>query len=143
MFPMDIPNKLTYSPTFNQQIIEMTTHWFYWSIKTRTHNFFSLLHAYLILSHILQTYYSVYSFAVDFKFKNSKRYQEFKESNISLVYSSSSAIGWTTTDKIYISYIRWYAHIPYCLVVRIPGSHPGGPGSIPGMGIFLIILKDA
>ena len=24
--------------------------------------------------------------------------------------------------------------IPYCLVVRIPGSHPGGPGSIPGMG---------
>ena len=24
---------------------------------------------------------------------------------------------------------------PYCLVVRIPGSHPGGPGSIPGMGI--------
>ncbi len=25
-------------------------------------------------------------------------------------------------------------YIPYCLVVRIPGSHPGGPGSIPGMG---------
>lgn len=24
--------------------------------------------------------------------------------------------------------------VPYCLVVRIPGSHPGGPGSIPGMG---------
>ena len=24
---------------------------------------------------------------------------------------------------------------PYCLVVRIPGSHPGGPGSIPGMGV--------
>ena len=24
--------------------------------------------------------------------------------------------------------------IPYCLVVRISGSHPGGPGSIPGMG---------
>ena len=27
-------------------------------------------------------------------------------------------------------------NIPYCLVVRIPGSHPGGPGSIPGMGKF-------
>ena len=24
----------------------------------------------------------------------------------------------------------------YGLVVRIPGSHPGGPGSIPGNGIF-------
>ena len=22
-------------------------------------------------------------------------------------------------------------------MVRIPGSHPGGPGSIPGCGIFL------
>ena len=26
-------------------------------------------------------------------------------------------------------------HIPYCLVVRISGFHPEGPGSIPGMGI--------
>ena len=26
--------------------------------------------------------------------------------------------------------------IRYGLVVRIPGSHPGGPGSIPGNGIF-------
>ena len=24
--------------------------------------------------------------------------------------------------------------IPYGLAVRIPGSHPGGPGSTPGMG---------
>ena len=24
--------------------------------------------------------------------------------------------------------------IPYCLAVRIPGFHPGGPGSTPGMG---------
>ena len=24
--------------------------------------------------------------------------------------------------------------IRHCLVVRIPGSHPGGPGSIPGVG---------
>ena len=28
-------------------------------------------------------------------------------------------------------------HVRYGLVVRIPGSHPGGPGSIPGNGIFL------
>ena len=26
------------------------------------------------------------------------------------------------------------ACIPYGLVVRIPGFHPGGPGSIPGVG---------
>ena len=24
--------------------------------------------------------------------------------------------------------------IRHCLVARIPGSHPGGPGSIPGVG---------
>ena len=24
--------------------------------------------------------------------------------------------------------------LPYGLVVRIPGFHPGGPGSIPGVG---------
>ena len=30
-----------------------------------------------------------------------------------------------------------FSSIRYGLVVRIPGSHPGGPGSIPGNGIFL------
>ena len=28
--------------------------------------------------------------------------------------------------------------LPYGLVVRIPGFHPGGPGSIPGVGTFLL-----
>ena len=28
-----------------------------------------------------------------------------------------------------------YLHLPFGLVVRIPGFHPGGPGSIPGVGI--------
>ena len=37
--------------------------------------------------------------------------------------------------------------IPYGLAVRIPGFHPGGPGSTPGMGtaasffFFLFLLK--
>ena len=32
--------------------------------------------------------------------------------------------------------------IRYGLVVRIPGSHPGGPGSIPGVGNLLAaVLK--
>ena len=37
--------------------------------------------------------------------------------------------------------------LPYGLAVRIPGFHPGGPGSTPGMGtqtffffLFLILL---
>ena len=30
---------------------------------------------------------------------------------------------------------------PGGLVVRIRGSHPSGPGSIPGLGTFLISLK--
>ena len=32
--------------------------------------------------------------------------------------------------------------IPYCLVVRISGFHPEGPGSIPGMGnLFNFLIK--
>ena len=30
--------------------------------------------------------------------------------------------------------------IPYGLAVRIPGFHPGGPGSTPGMGTHNIFL---
>ena len=29
-------------------------------------------------------------------------------------------------------------YIPFGLVVRIPGFHPDGPGSTPGMGIFFL-----
>ena len=33
---------------------------------------------------------------------------------------------------------------PYYLMVRIPGSHPGGPGSIPGMGYtFSVFYEDS
>ena len=32
--------------------------------------------------------------------------------------------------------------VPYGLAVRIPGFHPGGPGSTPGMGTtFLLFIK--
>jgi hypothetical protein len=31
--------------------------------------------------------------------------------------------------------------IPYSLVVRIPGSHPGDPGSIPGMGKWIYLFN--
>ena len=31
-------------------------------------------------------------------------------------------------------------HIPFGLVVRIPGFHPGGPGLIPGIGYYFSII---
>ena len=31
-----------------------------------------------------------------------------------------------------------FTSLPCGLVVRIPGFHPGGPGSIPGMGTFFL-----
>ena len=34
-------------------------------------------------------------------------------------------------------------YIPFGLVVRIPGFHPGGPGSIPGMGTFSWEVNNA
>ena len=30
--------------------------------------------------------------------------------------------------------------IPYGLAVRIPGFHPGGPGSTPGMGKMIVVF---
>ena len=30
--------------------------------------------------------------------------------------------------------------VPFGLVVRISGFHPGGPGSIPGMGMFFFVV---
>ena len=30
--------------------------------------------------------------------------------------------------------------LPYGLAVRIPGFHPGGPGSTPGMGRMTLLL---
>ena len=34
------------------------------------------------------------------------------------------------------------AIIPYGLTVRIPGFHPGGPGSTPGMGRRTIFVRQ-
>ena len=31
--------------------------------------------------------------------------------------------------------------VRYGLVVRIPGSHPGGPGSIPGNGMYAFAIE--
>ena len=43
------------------------------------------------------------------------------------------------TQKKY-SFDFEYTQVPCGLVVRIPGFHPGGPGSIPGMGVFFFIF---
>ena len=40
---------------------------------------------------------------------------------------------------IYVHYFFCFVQLhefPYGLAVRIPGFHPGGPGSTPGMGTF-------
>ena len=34
--------------------------------------------------------------------------------------------------------LRIFVSIPHGLMARIPGSHPGGPGSIPGVGNIFI-----
>ena len=36
--------------------------------------------------------------------------------------------------------MRAISAIPFGLVVRIPGFHPGGPGSIPGVGSYLLFF---
>ena len=44
---------------------------------------------------------------------------------------SSALFSWY---KWLVSRITLKKHLPCGLVARIPGFHPGGPGSIPGMG---------
>ena len=39
------------------------------------------------------------------------------------------------TFPLFVSFLLHpFRRIPYGLAVRIPGFHPGGPGSTPGMG---------
>ena len=35
-----------------------------------------------------------------------------------------------------------FSTLPYGLVVRIPGFHPGGPGSIPGVGTYFCLRRE-
>ena len=42
-------------------------------------------------------------------------------------------------NKDSVNILRYIIKFPYGLAVRIPGFHPGGPGSTPGMGINLFI----
>ena len=39
-------------------------------------------------------------------------------------------------------FMQSYMLFRYGLVVRIPGSHPGGPGSIPGNGKFWFTITE-
>ena len=43
--------------------------------------------------------------------------------------------------------IKRSIQLPCCLVVRIRGSHPRGPGSIPGTGkvfdVIIILMADS
>ena len=41
---------------------------------------------------------------------------------------------------LFLCSLKFYA-IPYGLAVRIPGFHPGGPGSTPGMGTHFLSVQ--
>ena len=43
----------------------------------------------------------------------------------------------------HLFFVVLYRGIPYGLAVRIPGFHPGGPGSTPGMGIHFLSLQTS
>ena len=45
-----------------------------------------------------------------------------------------SAFSVTPYENSLINCHNYKREIPYGLAVRIPGFHPGGPGSTPGMG---------
>ena len=40
----------------------------------------------------------------------------------------------------YVDTPAFQSVLPYGLVVRIPGFHPGGPGSIPGVGTYFCVI---
>ena len=49
-----------------------------------------------------------------------------------LLFNYYSSCHWILNTLALVSLV--YHELRYGLVVRIPGSHPGGPGSIPGNG---------
>ena len=54
----------------------------------------------------------------------------------------SAAVG-VVTRKVGVMLRQLIRHaFPYGLAVRIPGSHPGGPGSTPGMGNHLFQMLE-
>ena len=42
--------------------------------------------------------------------------------------------------NMYLNFLSYSCDFPYGLAVRIPGFHPGGPGSTPGMGTPQILF---
>ena len=57
------------------------------------------------------------------------------------------AVGVTSCEGLYyeVYKVNFTAHLQAIrcgLVVRIPGFHPGGPGSIPGIGTTFFLPKN-
>ena len=50
----------------------------------------------------------------------------------------SQSFGRKSQYSVSINVKKYTKDIPYGLAVRIPGFHPGGPGSTPGMGTSFI-----
>ena len=58
-----------------------------------------------------------------------------------LLFNYYSSCHWILNTLALVSLV--YHELRYGLVVRIPGSHPGGPGSIPGNGKSFCKVHDA
>ena len=58
------------------------------------------------------------------------------------LYLSNFKISDNIINSYIIYVIELYSNdiLPYGLVVRIPAFHAGGPGSIPGVGTFLLLF---
>ena len=60
---------------------------------------------------------------------------------LNICFNSTSGRQGVTNSSANRLTIPTIVSVRYGLVVRIPGSHPGGPGSIPGNGIFFLALS--
>ena len=73
--------------------------------------------------------------------KNSKGNLKVHNRMIYLCTSTLNLHNSKLTQRFRNKYIQFHQQrsVPCGLVVRIPGFHPGGPGSIPGMGTLLAV----
>ena len=78
--------------------------------------------------------------------KNSR--MKFSQSFLFVIYFPHTSIHWSQLRFLsllfifsHLLFIDLYRGIPYGLAVRIPGFHPGGLGSSPGMGTHFLSVQ--
>ena len=58
------------------------------------------------------------------------------DGNISIKEAVEAMRGAWQQERVHNANDSFVYHVPDGLGVRIPGFHPGGPGSIPGLGVL-------